>query len=287
MVSSKKGNSKKYCYICKEVVTVNNSIQSLKEHHEEEHREVIENVKKSNSMEDCVKSACKICGIIVKVTAMRGHTKSAHKMSISEYKEKYNQTYFDLVELVLHQCGICEEYVLLDSDYIAQHLKSGGGFHDITHGNYNAKFMKLINTASSPYHNLNHKNITEKKYSTGDELKSESEKKTRKKEKKVSEKSTQNSKSTSLVESLEKSVSSIDALEETTDKGQSKFDAAVNALNDEIDNTLKSFSKNPENETKEVENITVESFRALLDSLSIDGEEIRFPALESLLNLDI
>ena len=191
------------------------------------------------------------------------------------------------MELVLHQCGICEEYVLLDSDYIAQHLKSGGGFHDITHGNYNAKFMKLINAASSPYHNLNHKNIKEEKSSKkniGEESKTNSEKNTRKKGKKVSGK---NSKLTSMTESSEHSVSSIDAHEKTIAKGQSKFDAAVNALNDEIDNTLKSFSKNQENETKEVESITVESFRALLDSLSIEGEEIRFPALESLLSMDI
>ena len=72
-----------------------------------------------------------------------------------------------------------------------------------------------------------------------------------------------------------------------TDKEPSNFDAAVNALNDEIDNTLKAFSSDGENDLKESERITVESFRALLDSLSIDGEEIRFPGLESLLSMDI
>ena len=49
----------------------------------------------------------------------------------------------------MHKCGICGEYVLLDSDEIAKHLKMRSPVnHDITHGNYNAKFMKLVGPSS-------------------------------------------------------------------------------------------------------------------------------------------
>ena len=108
-----------------------------------EHEEDIKNTRQSNSMADVVRSACKICDEHVKVTMMRGHTKAKHKIQITEYKEKFNQHYYDLVELVLHKCGVCEEYVLLDSDAIAAHLKSNFKTHNLTHGNYNAKYMVL------------------------------------------------------------------------------------------------------------------------------------------------
>ena len=108
-----------------------------------DHEEDIKNTRQSNSMADVVRSACKICDEHVKVTMMRGHTKAKHKIQITEYKEKFNQHYYDLVELVLHKCGVCEEYVLLDSDAIAAHLKSNFKTHNLTHGNYNAKYMVL------------------------------------------------------------------------------------------------------------------------------------------------
>jgi len=47
-----------------------------------------------------------------------------------------------VVELILHDCGICGEYLLLDSDAVAQHLKTGG--HNITHANYNAQYMNSM-----------------------------------------------------------------------------------------------------------------------------------------------
>ena len=256
----------KYCYICKTVVPLSNS--SMKEHQIREHSEEIVKIKKSNDTKDYVKSICKVCGVQEKVTSMRGHTKSAHGMTITEYKEKYDQVYFDLVELILHQCGICEEYLVLDSDYIAQHLKGGSSFHDITHGNYNAKFMTLQNNYQKQSSDANEK-IPKKK-----PLKKSKRKEITQKD--TFEKVIQSPKSASGTLT---NISSI--------KLQTNFDAAVNALNDEIESTLKSFSKGSETESEEVEIITVESFRTLLDSLSIDGEEIRFPALESLLKLDI
>ena len=170
--------------------------------------------------------------------------------------------------LIFHQCGICEEYLVLDSDYIAQHLKGGSSFHDITHGNYNAKFMTLQNNYQKQSSDANEK-ILKKKPLKKSTMKENTQKDT-------FEKVIQSPKSTSGP-----------LAKKSSNKLQSNFDAAVTALNDEIESTLKSFSKGSKTESGEVEIITVESFRTLLDSLSIDGEEIRFPALESLLKLDI
>merc|ERR1712126_444002 len=139
----------KYCYICKSIVSLSNG--SMKDHQTKIHGEDLDSIKKSNDTKEYVRSTCKICGAVKKVTEMRGHTKSAHGMTITEYKEKYDQVYFDLVELVLHQCGICEEYLLLDSDYIAHHLKAGAKTnpHDITHAKYNEKYMTMKFTTST------------------------------------------------------------------------------------------------------------------------------------------
>ena len=95
-------------------------------------------------MDECVRSAFKVCGVIFKLTDMRRHTKNAHNMTITDHKSKFNQQqYFDLIELVLHKCGICEEYLVLDSDYVSVHLKSRAHNHNISYANYNAKYMIL------------------------------------------------------------------------------------------------------------------------------------------------
>lgn len=56
---------------------------------------------------------------------MRAHTKSHHAMTITEYKDRFGP---DLVpvEVVWHQCGVCGELVMLDSDHVAVHLKKRG-----------------------------------------------------------------------------------------------------------------------------------------------------------------
>ena len=146
----------KHCYICGKDVEIKGS---MKDHQNEVHKEDLARIKISNSTEDVVRTYCKVvneetgqpCGKSLKVTEVRGHTKKVHNMVITDYKNKYNQHYYDLIELILHKCGICEEYLLLDSDAIATHLKNKTPVdHDITHGNYNAKFMKLAFSTSGP-----------------------------------------------------------------------------------------------------------------------------------------
>ena len=135
----------RYCYICCSEVELG---KTLLEHQREQHQEEISRARVSSSMGDAVRSACKVCGDRFKVTAMRNHTKKAHGITIKEYKERFNQHNFDLVELVLHRCGLCGEHLLLDSDYIAQHLKIAR--HNITHENYNAQYMTLMGKSSKP-----------------------------------------------------------------------------------------------------------------------------------------
>ena len=92
----------------------------------------------SNDLADYVLVKCMLCGAHKTMTSLRAHTKSVHKVTITEYKEQFGQLV--PVKRVMHRCGICKELVLLDSDQIASHLKSPG--HSITHKNYNANYMQ-------------------------------------------------------------------------------------------------------------------------------------------------
>jgi len=92
----------------------------------------------SNDFADYTLIECKICHLHVTMTGLRSHTKSHHKITITEYKKEFG---VDLVPVkyVYHRCGICEELIVLDSDHVAVHLKKPG--HNITHKNYNAGYM--------------------------------------------------------------------------------------------------------------------------------------------------
>ena len=79
-------------------------------------------------------------------------------MVITEYKKKYNQEYFDIVEKVFHKCGLCQLPILLDSDMVASHLHSNKATHNMSHKEYNLKYMVLQQVG---------KLKSEKKYVTG------------------------------------------------------------------------------------------------------------------------
>ena len=112
--------------------------------HQKSHEEEIKQLKLSNDMKEVVVTNCKVCQQPFNLTRMRSHTRTAHKMRVTQYKEIYNQQYYDPIQLVLHRCGICGEYLLLDSDVVAQHLRSNMKTHgSISHANYNKKFMTL------------------------------------------------------------------------------------------------------------------------------------------------
>ena len=131
--------SLKHCYIC------DNEIDKKEfKLHQLQHMEDVKLFKISNDMSDACKTACKICGKVIPISRVRGHTKLAHGMVITEYKMKFNQHYYDLIEKVLHKCGLCEEIFLLDSDCIAQHIKT----HKISHKDYNSRFISTMRKES-------------------------------------------------------------------------------------------------------------------------------------------
>ena len=71
--------------------------------HMDDHSEELKKYKFSNNMIDCCKTACKLCGQMFPLQALRNHTKINHGMQITEYKTKYNQSFFDIVEKVFHR----------------------------------------------------------------------------------------------------------------------------------------------------------------------------------------
>ena len=105
--------------------------------HMKDHSEDLKRFRFSNNTVDYCKSLCKVCGEAFPLTRMRDHTKKRHDMVITEYKKKFNQDYYDIIEKVFHKCGICELPLIFDSDVIATHLH----VHSITHKEYNLKYV--------------------------------------------------------------------------------------------------------------------------------------------------
>ena len=122
------------CYVCEEEVEL---VTDMKEHmviHRGQFR-------LSNDLSEVVKTTCKVCAKTLSVQRMRSHTKTEHGMTITEYKAKFNQNFFSLVEKVFHGCGICGEELLLDQDIISGHLISNKMTHKVSHKDYNETFL--------------------------------------------------------------------------------------------------------------------------------------------------
>ena len=129
----------RHCYVC----DADNVDKKSFAQHMKDHSQDLEKFKFSNSSSDYCRTLCKICGKALQITTMRQHTKNDHNMVITEYKKKYNQEYFDIVEKVFHKCGLCHLPILLDSDVVASHLHSNKATHNMSHKEYNLKFMVL------------------------------------------------------------------------------------------------------------------------------------------------
>ena len=71
--------------------------------HTEDHSEDLKKYKFSNNMNDSCKTICKLCGKQFRLPKMRSHTKNGHGMQITEYKTKFNQFFFDIIEKVFHR----------------------------------------------------------------------------------------------------------------------------------------------------------------------------------------
>ena len=94
-------SSSRKCYVCDVNGIDKNFLQ-----HMDDHTEDLKKYKFSNNMIDCCKTACKVCGKLKPLQGMRAHTKQAHGMPITEYKKKFNQFFYDIVEKVFHRCNV-------------------------------------------------------------------------------------------------------------------------------------------------------------------------------------
>ena len=96
----------------------------------------------SNDMKDCCKHRCRLCNKVYTLTAMRGHCKMIHQMSIKEYQFRYGNVR-DMIEVVMwHKCQICNNDFLLDSDEIHKHANIR---HRMSLREYTQKFLVLKN----------------------------------------------------------------------------------------------------------------------------------------------
>lgn len=96
----------------------------------------------SNDMKDCCKHKCRLCNKLYTLTAMRGHCKMFHQMSIKEYQYRYGNVR-DMIEQVMwHRCTLCTAEFLLDSDEIHKHANIR---HKMSLREFTQKFLVLKN----------------------------------------------------------------------------------------------------------------------------------------------
>ena len=136
-----KGNVK-FCYVCAKDVGNGTNLNMHMEKH-------AVRLRFSSQTADYNKTSCKICGMKFVLGVMRNHTQKLHQMTITEYKEKFQQHFYTLEDPIFHRCGICQVILLLDSDSIALHMKSGKTGHGMTHKEYNQKFINLAHNAQT------------------------------------------------------------------------------------------------------------------------------------------
>ena len=101
--------------------------------------------KYSDHLGDAVKVICKLCNSCESLTAMRGHTKKSHKMTIATYRERFGQLADHMVEEVYHKCRMCDKTLLLDADLIYHHART----HGLSFKEYTSKYMTLKNKRKS------------------------------------------------------------------------------------------------------------------------------------------
>ena len=99
----------------------------------------------SDHLGDAVKVVCKLCNSCESLTAMRGHTKKSHKMTIATYRERFGQLADHIVEEVYHKCRMCDKTLLLDADLIYHHART----HGLSFKEYTSKYLTLKNKRKS------------------------------------------------------------------------------------------------------------------------------------------
>ena len=84
-----------------------------------------------------VQCFCNVCSEVFYLSDLSKHVK-VHRYTFPEYVKKFGNPRSQLVRIIKHNCGICQELVLLNVDDITQHIRS----HNIGYSAYAAKYMK-------------------------------------------------------------------------------------------------------------------------------------------------
>ena len=92
----------------------------------------------SNNMVDSVKTFCCECAKVVTISGLEEHILSHNKMTIKEYRRSYGNPRTQIIQLVFHNCGLCTQDVLLDSNSIEKHVKN---FHQMGFIAYSSKYL--------------------------------------------------------------------------------------------------------------------------------------------------
>ena len=98
----------------------------------------------SNKMEEAVKTFCWLCDQAISLSGLTKHLRGVHKKSAVEYREKFGEPKKQLLRLVHHKCGVCNEDVLLDYLVLVKHLRKAHNIKGAATSEYNSKYMDMI-----------------------------------------------------------------------------------------------------------------------------------------------
>ena len=98
----------------------------------------------SNKMEDSVKTFCWECDQAISLSGLTKHLRGVHKKSVLEYREMYGEPKKQLLRLVHHKCGVCNEDILLDYLVLVKHLRKAHNIRGVATSEYNSKYMDMI-----------------------------------------------------------------------------------------------------------------------------------------------
>ena len=82
---------------------------------------------------------CCLCDKVVPLSSIKNHTKSEHKMTLTEYKELCGNPKKQIIKVVYHRCALCQRTVLFDPNEMYKHLKRK---HQISYKLYITKYIK-------------------------------------------------------------------------------------------------------------------------------------------------
>ena len=106
----------------------------------------------SNSLKDSCKIQCKVCGKCFNFSSFRLHISREHEISQRNYKKRYHIKSFLLSEKFLHKCAVCNEFLLLDSERLRNHMQVKHKGDNITWQEYQLRHMNQEKEKSQKDH---------------------------------------------------------------------------------------------------------------------------------------